>query len=975
MSEVFRPSMPSGQYIDVNRPLTFTFQGRPIPALAGQSIAAALYAAGVRIFSRSFKYHRPRGLLCVSGDCPNCLMQVNGRPNVRTCIEPARPGQAVVHQNAWPSLDFDVLRVFDYLDWFLPVGFYYKRFHKPRWLWPWFERVVRRIAGLGKIDVHAVPETDVEVEHLQTDVCVVGGGPAGLAAAAEAAHNGARVLLIERQRWLGGHCLFIGGYGESFLDEALASVHNQPRLQVLTDTAVFGLYEGNYLGAFQRDRFLKIRAKHIIICTGGRQRPFLFHNNDLPGIFLSDGVLRLARLHGVKAGRKAVVVTDQDDGGSQVAAQLQNLGIEVAAVIDQRPPLAPPYQGGEERVSHFQGLQGGAAWPILRGHVVLQAVGHSYLEAVRVAPVNAHGHTNADEEIPCDLLCLASRRVPANELLLQGGVRFRQESGRWLVDRGVPGLTAAGASAGTLDLAAQINEGRLRGAEAAIALGYPAHRLEHYRQTWNSCQGAPPLAKGGMGGCLLPPDDFRQGKCFVCLCEDVTEKDLAQAVAEGFDNIETLKRYSTVNMGPCQGKMCGQNAVEVCARLTQREVNAVGTTTSRPPAVPVDLCLLAADRRYHPVRRTPLHHWHESAGAKWMDAGQWERPESYGDAVAEVRAVRQRVGLIDVSTLGKIELIGPDATILLERIYLNRWADLKGGRVRYGALCTEEGILFDDGVAARLATDRFFLTATTGNAEAVFQWLDLWRATWGLDVILVNQTSAMAAMNLAGPRSREVLSRLTKLNLSPTAFPYLSFQDGDVAGVPCRLLRIGFVGELGYEIHCPSALAGPLWEAILEAGKDLGIQPFAVEAQRILRLEKGHLIIGVDTDALSNPLEAGLEGMIRFDKSLFHGREPLLRLQARGPRSRLVGFHLKERNPEDLRDLEGCQVIEGGRPVGRVTSARYSPTQDCSLGLAWVPAARAQPGQGFVIRYSGADVTAAVARLPFYDPEMKRLKS
>jgi sarcosine oxidase subunit alpha len=932
---------PPGILTDPHSPLQFTFEGRPVVALSGQSIAAALYAAGVRTFSRSFKYHRPRGLFCVAGECPNCLMNVDGRPNVRTCLEPARPGQVVRRQNAWPSADFDVLRVFDKLAYFLPVGFYYKRFHKPRWLWPVFEHAVRHVAGRGRIDRHARPATASEVRHLHADVCVIGGGPAGLAAAAAAQATGVDVLLLERSAKLGGHLLYEGHSG-AVLNELLAAVGASPRgLRVLRDTAAFGLYEGNLVGAFQGEDLIKVRAREILIATGGRQQPFLFANNDLPGIFLGRGVQRLARLHGVRAGRRAVVLTDCDDG-QRLAADLAEVGIEVVAVVDHRP-----------------GPRAGADWPTLGGHAVLKALGDAHLEAVRVAPLSANGRVDetAAAELACDLLCLAGALTPANELLLQAGVGFRHGDGGWRLDRTVPGVLAAGAAAGTYDVDAQIREGRHRGQEAAArVLGSdftPSVASEPRR--------GPAYAP--------PPASVTAGKCFVCLCEDVTVKDLYQAVAEGFDHAETLKRYSTVSMGPCQGKVCGLAASAVCARATGRDI---GTTTSRPPAVPVELGTLAAGQRHQPVRRTPLHHWHQAAGARWMDAGQWKRPESYGDPAAEVQAVRTVVGLIDVSTLGKIELIGPGAAELLERVYLNKWSDLNEGRARYAAMCTEEGILFDDGVGVRLGPQHFYLTATTGNAEAVWQWLELWRTTWGLDVILINRTAANAALNLAGPRAREVLAPLTPLDLSPAACPYLAARDGEVAGVSCRLLRLGFVGELGYEIHCPSAHAWHLWEALFAAGAPFGLKPFGVEAQRILRLEKGHVLIGQDTDALSNPLDAGLEGLVRFDKPYFHGRDPLQRLRAMPPRSRLVGFFMVDRN---LVPPEGSQVVADGRPVGRVTSARFSPTLGRSLGLAWVPAAAAQAGQRFLVRHNGADVPAEVSGLPFYDPEGLRLKS
>jgi sarcosine oxidase subunit alpha len=948
--------LPPGCLTDSARPLTFTFEGRTIPALQGQSIAAALYAAGVRVFSRSFKYHRPRGLFCVSGDCPNCLMQVDGRPNVRTCVEPARQGQVVHGQNAWPSLRFDVLRIFDKLDRFLPVGFYYKRFHKPRWLWPIFEYVVRHVAGLGRIDVHSRPDLDMEVEHLHAEVCVVGGGPAGLAAANAAAEAGAEVLLLERQPLLGGRLLFEGKRPEDVPGLQSVPANNANRRRTLLGTTVFGLYEGNLLGAFQGGRLLKIRAQQIIVCTGGRQQPVPFHNNDLPGVMLFDGVLRLARLYGVQAGRRAVVLCDLGEHVHRME-QLSELGIEVVTCIQYPDPA-----------------------PAMPPRLALQARGSNRLEAVRQVAVDDRGKVTAtDDEFACDLLCLATDRVPANELLLQGGMRYHYLGGRWQPANSVPGLLAAGGAAGMFDLESQVVDGRLRGWEAATRLGYqvPEPSAPLY-------PGSAFEAGAGTAEALRITQetgtDSRLGKRFVCLCEDVTVKDIDQAVAEGFDGIETLKRYSTVNMGPCQGKMCGQTAIALCARATGRDLNAVGATTSRPPAVPVELSVLAADRRHHPVRRTPLHHWHAAHGARWMDAGQWKRPESYGDPAAEVRAVRTDVGLIDVSTLGKIEVIGPDAATLLERVYLNEWANLAIGRTRYGVMCTEEGILFDDGVGACLGPDHFCLTATTGNAEAVFQWLELWRATWLLNVTLLNQTSAFAAMNLAGPRARDVLGRLTSLDLSPAAFPYLAARQAEVAGVPCRLLRIGFVGELGYEIHCVSYHGWHLWEALMAAGAEFGLKPFGVEAQRILRLEKGHLIVGQDTDALSDPLGAGLERMVRFGKPIFHGRDALVRLKEMGPRSRLIGFHLLAGTPpgdgtEWVRQLEGCQIVEQGRPVGRVTSARHSPTLEKTIGLAWVPAGRAVLGEKFLIRSTGTDLPALVASVPFYDPEGKQLKS
>jgi len=911
----------TGLLVDATRKLTFTFDGEPVTALAGQSIGAALYASGVCIFSRSFKYHRPRGLFCVAGECPNCLMQVDGQPNVRVCIEPAREGQVVRHQNAWPSLNFDVLRMIDKFDRRFPVGFYYKRFYKPL-TWRLFEATARRIAGLGPIDVHAIPKKSTWVEHVHTEICVVGGGPAGLSAAVQAAEDRKSTRLNSRQTRLGGHLLF-DGIELPEIDPLAVKLTNHPRVRILTNAVAIGLYEGNLLAAFQGERLIKIRAPHIIVCTGGRERPFVFQNNDLPGIFLARGVERLIRLYGVQAGRRAVVLTDHDEG-ARMAEELAGLGFEIAAVVDPRPV------SGTSRV--------GKDWETLFSNVVLEARGGPHLQGIRTAQIQVDGSLGQATDISCDLLCVASSLTPANELLLQGGMRFQLKDGRWAVEKLVPGLSAAGAAAGTFDLPAQVLEGQLRGLEAAVALGYTAKNLEKRKKDWAAYLATPQAASSSSVFAHPNPDDRKR---FICLCEDVTEEDLEQAVAEGFDGIETLKRYSTAGMGPCQGKVCNSSFREVCARATGRDLADVSAPTTRPPCAPVELGVLAAGS-HQIVRRTPLHHWHEEAGAKWMDAGQWKRPESYGNPVEEVQAVRTSAGIIDVSTLGKIDVIGRDAGELLERVYVNHFADLLLGKARYGIMCDEGGIIFDDGVGARLSRDHYFLTATTGNSEAVFQWLELWKTTWRLNVTVLNQSTAYGAMNLAGPQSRAILSRLTPQDLSPNAFPYMSIREANVVGVPCRLLRVGFVGELGYEIHCPSQYALHLWEAILEAGRDAGLRPFGVEAQRILRLEKGHLIIGQDTDALSTPLEAGLGAMVRFDKPTFHGKAPLESLKQRGARTRMVGFTmLKGRTAP----AEGCQVVHKAMPDGRVTSSRLSPTLGQFIGLAWMSTKRSNVGK------------------------------
>jgi sarcosine oxidase subunit alpha len=458
----------------------------------------------------------------------------------------------------------------------------------------------------------------------------------------------------------------------------------------------------------------------------------------------------------------------------------------------------------------------------------------------------------------------------------------------------------------------------------------------------------------------------------------VTEKDIARAIEEGFDHIETLKRYSTASMGPCQGKMCRAAVSELCARLTGRAPEAVGVSRARPPAQPVTLGALGAAHAA-PVRRTPMHHRHIALGARFLNLGEWKRPEVYTSVEAECRGVRQRVGLIDLSTLGKLEVVGKDAVALLEKVYPNRCGDLRPGRVRYGVICDDAGIILDDGTIARRGNDRWFVSTTTGGIEAMDQWLRWWGVPGpegAPDVAITNLTAALAAVNLAGPRAREVLAPLTDVDLSPRAFPYLGAREGTLFGIPALFLRIGFVGELGYEIHFPAEYGAEVWDALLEAGRPHGIVPFGVEAQRILRLEKGHVIVGHDTDALSNPLDAGMPWIVKWEKPDFVGRPSLMRVRREagvenGARQRLVGFAVAD---PSLSVPEGCQVVEEGRPVGRVTSYRQSPTLGTGIGLAWVPEPQAREGARIRIAAPVGQVPAVVTLKPFYDPEGVRVR-
>jgi sarcosine oxidase subunit alpha len=949
------------QRADGSRWLSFTVDGRRVEARQGESIAAAAYAAGITTFSRSFKYHRRRGLLCAAGRCPNCLMTVDGVPNVRTCIAPARDGSIVRSQHAWPSLDFDVQAVLNWCAPLIPVGFYYKTFMRPRWLWPAYEAVLRRLAGLGRLDVGRTHDHHPEIEHLHTDVAVVGGGPAGMQAALEAARLGVDVVLVDDQPQLGGHLrwnrLPSNGQQPDFqVAKALSDkVQTTPGILHLHDASAFGLYDGRLLGITQHERLIRLRAERIVVAAGGFEHPLLFDNNDLPGIFLSEGIRRLITLDGIRPGRRAVVVVN-DDRGVKAAHELIGAGIEVAAVADARPHVSPRATELATRGT-----------TVLPGHSVVRAHGSRRVSAVTLAKLDDAGQPLPGERrrVAADLLVLATGWEPNNTLLAQHECRLHHDeaAGAFFATDLPDWLIAAGEVAGCRQLDDVLGDGRRAGLRAAVSLG-----AGDERDRTAAAAGRLGDERGAVRPLVAVGDP--QAKQFVCLCEDVTVTDIKDATREGFDDIQTLKRYSTVTMGPCQGKMCHHASVAVCAAATGTGVARTGTTTMRPPAAPVLLGALAG-AAHEPVRRTPLHAQHETGGATWLDMGAWKRPLVYSSVEHECEAVHNRVGIIDVSTLGKLDVKGRDAAEFLEWLHPNRVANLKTGRIRYRLMLDDSGIILDDGTIARLGEDHFFVTTGTGALEMVEQWLDWWLATSDRCTHVTNVTGAFAAVNVAGPRSRELLARLTDLDLSSEAVPYLATVEAAIAGVPARLLRIGFVGELGYEIHFPSEYGDYLWTTLLEVGRDLGIAPFGVEAQRVLRLEKLHIIPGHDTDALSNPLEADMAWTVKMEKPDFVGRAALASLEGRPARQRLVGFQMTD----DRLPYEGDAVIERRSPVGRVTSAKWSPLLKRAIGMAWVPSEFAVDGREFEIRSDGKDLAARVTLKPFYDPEGHRLKS
>ena len=954
---MYRREVQAFEWLDRSTVLRFTFEGREYQGYPGDTISSALAAAGVAYLARSFKYHRPRSVLSYANHDSNTLFQVDGVPNVRGDVTLVRDGMRVSALNTFGGLAHDKARVLDRLGHFLPVGFYYKAFHSKRWF-PQWERLFRALTGLGEVSLDAARRTTPK-RYGFCDVLVIGAGPSGLAAALAAAEAGAQVALVDESPRLASH---------SAVPSLVQAVQDSPVIARYPATVAAGYYADHWVALAQPERMTKMRAKAVVFATGVIEQPAVFRNNDLPGVMLASAALRLLARQGVAPGRRVVVVAANLEAYA-ACLELHARGVSIAAIVEWREVAE-----NDAAVTACAAL----GTVILAAHVPYEAVrgADGGVAGLLVAPIDAAGRvdSSAPRRIDCDAVLMSVGWAAAAQLLLQSGgrTRFSEELQQYVPAELPPGIFAAGRMNGVYDVESRVADGRRAGSQAAAYAGFG---------TPSGIPGSASVARGTRcPSHRFPVVDHPAAKNFVDFDEDLQVKDLENAAQEGFDSSELLKRYSTVGMGPSQGKHSNMNALRVLARCRGLAVGELGLTTARPMYHPVPLKLLAG-RSFNPERRTPIDAQHASLGAVWMPAGNWRRPEYYAvpgesraqSIEAEVHAVRSAIGLIDVGTLGKIEVYGPDAAELLDRVYAGRYSDLKVGMTRYGLMLDESGVIIDDGVIARLGEERFYFTTTTGGSAAVFRELLRLNALWGLNCALMNVTGHRAAFNFAGPASRESLQQLTDIDISEAAFPYLAVRTGRVAGAAARLLRVGFVGELGYEIHVAAGDGAAVWRALLEAGAARGLRPFGVEAQRVLRLEKGHFIVGQDTDGLTDPYEANAMWAVAMKKSFFIGQRSLRILQARGPRQKLVGFELAAAGGP--RPKECHLIIEQGAVGGRVTSVTHSRVLNKSIGLAMLSPDLAQPGRDIQIRGDGGELLAArVVPAPFYDPKNLRQK-
>jgi sarcosine oxidase, subunit alpha len=985
----------TGGRIDRTRKIQFEFDGKTYEGLQGDTLAAALLANGVHLTSRSFKYHRPRGILAAGSEEPNALVAVwrdaaRYTPNLRATQVEIYAGLQAGSQNRWPSLNWDLGRINDALSRFFPAGFYYKTFMWPKGAWKsLYEPVIRRAAGIG--EAPTLPDPDRYAQrYAHCEVLVVGAGPAGISAALQAARSGVRVMLCDEQAEMGGTLLsdpavqIDGQAAADWIATSLAELAANPRVTLLPRTTAFGYFPHNFLGLAERvgehlpepatdqlrERLWQVRAGRVILATGAIERPLVFPGNDLPGVMLAGAARTYLNRYGVRVGARAVVVT-ADDAAYQAALDLGAAGVTIAAIVDVR---AQP--GGDLHTAAQR-----AGIDIIAAGTVLSTRGTRRIRGVRIGQVDGSGAVHFKRSVACDLLLMSGGYTPSVHLFSQsrGKLEWREE-----LQAFVPGKPAE----------AQISVGACRGVftlQQVLEDGAAATAPRRFNVT-----GARTTPPTGWLGALPQPVDGHSLKAFVDFQHDVTVKDIQLATREGFHSIEHIKRFTTTGMATDQGKTSNLNALAIAADKLQKPLAEIGLTTFRMPYTPTTFGSFAGMSRgdlFDPVRRTPVHPWAEARGAVFEPVSLWMRaryfPLAGEDMHAAVKreclAVRSACGMFDASTLGKIEIVGPDAAEFLNRLYVNNWSNLAVGRCRYGILLRDDGFIYDDGVIARIAADRFHVTTTTGGAARVLAMMEDYRQTEWLDlkVWLTSTTEQWAVVAVQGPNARKVVEAVVEgADVSAAALPHMGLTRGTiqlegVGAVPALLFRVSFTGELGFEINVPCAHGRAVWEAVHAAGQAHGITPYGTETMHVLRAEKGYIIVGQDTDGTVTPHDAGLTWAIGKAKPDFVGKRSLQRDSMRAPdRKHLVGLKVLTNNvPLE----EGAQVVATRgqsvpmKLIGHVTSSYFSAVLGRPIALALVAGGRSRMGERLFVPMPGGEIEVEVTSPVFYDEKGERL--
>ncbi|HKJ51906.1 MAG TPA: sarcosine oxidase subunit alpha family protein [Gammaproteobacteria bacterium] len=999
MSQPYR--IAEGGRVDREREIRFSFNGQSYTGLAGDTLCSALLANGVHLIGRSWKYHRPRGIMSAGAEEPNAIFQLEKGnrtiPNARGTQVELYDDLDAASVNCWPSLDFDLLSINSWFSRLMPAGFYYKTFMWPKFMWMMYEHFIRKASGLGETPRENDPDR-YEHGHAHCDLLVAGGGVAGLAAALAAGRAGARVILVDEQAEFGGLALSsraqIDGVDSSqWIADAVAELQAMPEVILLPRSTVFGYHDYNFLTVNQRlsdhlpiaarpvsrEKLWQVRARQVVLATGAAERPLVFANNDRPGIMLASAASTYANRYGVRAGNRAVVFTN-NDSAYQTALDLKAAAVEVVAVIDAR---ANPASEIAETVRD-------AGIEVVNGSLVVDTAGRKRLSSVRVMALAEDGGsvTGKSRTLDCDLLALSGGWSPVVHLNAQSGARpeWDEEAAMFRPGKTPQAQFSVGAANGTLDLAGCLREGFDGGKRAAENCDYTAT---------SKAAAAEPVDSEAILPLWNPPSPYPSGrgpKAFIDMQNDVGASDIALAVREGFHSVEHVKRYTAMGFGTDQGKLGNINGMGILAQARGQSIAATGTTTFRPNYTPVSFGAFAGqnlgDTLFDPVRKTAMHGWHEENGAMFEDVGQWKRPwyypkggESMQDAVnRECLAARESVGILDASTLGKIEIHGKDSARFLEMIYTNNWMKLEVGKGRYGFMLREDGMVMDDGVTIRLAEDRFFMHTTTGGAAGVLAWMERWLQTeWPeMEVFLTSVTDHWATAAVVGPNSREVVSAVCEqIDFSADAFPFMASKTGVVGDVECRVNRISFSGELAYEVNVPANYGRFMWEKLMQAGKKYKITPYGTETMHVLRAEKGYVIVGQDTDGSVTVDDLGLSWAISKTKGDFIGKRSLSRPDTiRKNRKHLVG--LLTPDPQTVIP-EGAQLVDDPRApkpvpmVGHVSSSYYSACCGHSIALALVKGGRDRMGETVHAPLAdGRVIEATIADPVFYDKEGAR---